>query len=184
MRRKLLAKLLQIAEPIDAESLRPILLDSNQEEAADARAVLAASLQTSRRAGVIDPQQFYRDICDATPEQLALSMDHPRAASFPLPRIARAQALLKDQLTSKAGRPATGSPKARQTQVAEAQARRREKLANQENRKQINEWISTGAAERLSMIQRAYGCRSRVEALELVLQEEMLAILQERLPTT
>lgn len=178
----LIAKLLQIADPIDADSLRQVLLDNDEREAADARTVLAGALQSSRRAGVTDPQQFYRGLCEAAPEQLARGMTDTVAESLPPLRMMRAQAVLKDHLTSKAGRPVGGE--ARRIQVAEAQARRREKLAKQENRKQINEWISMDAAERLAKFQQLYGCRSRVEALELVLQEDVLAFLQARLPAT
>lgn len=177
MRRKLILKLLQVADPIEADGLRRLLLDEDGKEAGDARTVLAAALQCSRKAGVTDPERLYRDICETDPESLAQAMLHTPAGSFSPTRMAHAQAVLKDRLTSKAGRPATGSPEARQAQLAEAQARRREKLAKEENRKQINEWISTGAAERLAKIQQLHGCKSRAEALELVLQVEVLAPL-------
>ena len=184
MRRKLISKLLQVADPIEADGLRQLLLDEDGKEAGDARTVLAAALQSSRTAGVTDPERFYRDICETAPEQLAQALVKTAAESLTPTRIVRAQAVLKDQLSSKAGRPATGSPEARQAQLAEAQARRREKLAKEENRKQINEWISTGAAERLARIQQLHGCKSRAEALELVLQEEVLAALLSKSATT
>lgn len=178
----LIARLLKIEEPIEADSLRRVLLDNDGREATDARTVLAGALQSSRRDGVTDPQQFYRSLCEATPAQLARTMTDTIAERLPPLRMMHAQAVLKDHLTSKAGRPAGGE--ARRIQVAEAQARRREKLAKQENRKQINEWISMGAAERLAKIQQLHGCKSRVEALELVLHEDVLAFLQTRLPAT
>lgn len=177
MRRKLIAKLMQIEEPIEANALRRLLLDDDSKESAVARTVLAAALQASRQHGVTDPEQIYMDICEATPMRLAETLASTQASAFSQNKIAQAQAILKSELTSKAGRPATGSPITRQAQLAAAQARRREKLANDEGRKQINEWISAAAAERLSHVQQFHGCKSRAEALELILQQDVLAAM-------
>jgi hypothetical protein len=176
----LISKLLQISDPIEPDGLRRLLLDDDSDEARDARTVLAAALSSSRAAGATDAEQIYKELCEGAPEQLAEAMVNTPAERFSLARIAHAQGVLKDQLTSKAGRPATGSPEARQAQLASAQARRRERLAKEENRKQINEWISTGAAERLARVQQLHNCQSRAEALELVLQEDVLAALLAR----
>lgn len=176
MRRKLISKLLQIDGPIEADALRPLLLDDASEEAATARTVLAAVLLAGQRNGVTDPEQVYRGICEVTPAQLAERIADTPARSFSQDRITLAQARLKDELTSKAGRPATGSPEARKAQLAAAQARRREKLANELGRKQVNEYISADAAARLAQIQAIHG-KSRAEALEMILGLDVIETL-------
>lgn len=175
--RKLIAELMKIGVPVEPEALRPILLDDDNEEAADARMVLAGALTTIRKSGVSDPVAFYGEVCESEPEQLAESLSGVLAGRLALDRIARAQEVLKEQLAAKTGRPATGSPEQRRKQLSDAQARRREKLGRESGRKQINEWISMDAAERLAKIQSLHNCKSRAEALELVLQESILSPL-------
>lgn len=173
LRRKLISKLLQIKGPIEADALRRLLLDDDSKEAVTARMVLAAALSASLAAGINDPDQVYRDICEVTPAQLAERIADTSARSFSGDQITQAQARLKDELTSKAGRPATGSPEVRKAQLAAAQARRREKLAIEQGRKQVNEYISADAAARLAHIQQIHG-KSRAEALELILGHDVI----------
>lgn len=174
--RKLIGELMQIAVPVEPDALRPILLDDDSADAASARAVLAGTLTTSRKNGLSDPVAFYREVCESEPAHLAEALSD-MLGSLPLDGIARAQELLKEELAAKTGRPATASPDHRRKQQADAQARRREKLGRENGRKQINDWISMEAAERLAKIQSLHNCKSRAEALELVLQESILAPL-------
>lgn len=162
MKRKAIQRLLQSDEP--ADQLLQLL-----PEAETARQVLAATLAVSRERGITDPDKFYFQVCSSTAAQLQEFLQGTSAAKLSRDKIARAQAILNQALTSKAGRPKE-SNLSRAEQLAAAQARRREKLGHVEGRKQLNDWISAEAAAYLAEIKEIHGCQNRAEALELVLQ--------------
>lgn len=173
MKRKQISNLMQIEEPIGADELLQLLPEDGNDDTASARIVLGSALAAARRNKVTDPAEFYYGVCSSTAAQLQPALEGTPAASLSKAKIIRAQTILKEVLTSKAGRPASAGGKSRAEQLAEAQQRRRQKLAQEEGRKQLNEWISGEAAAYLAAIQEVHGCKSRAEALELVLQAAM-----------
>lgn len=173
MKRKLISNLLQIEEPIGADELLELLPEDGNDETAIARTVLGSALQAARRNKLTDPGEFYFGVCSTTATQLQPALAGTPAAALSKAKIIRAQTILKDVLTSKAGRPRSAEGVSRAEQLAAAQKRRREKLRDQEGRKQLNEWISPEAAAYLAAIQEVHGCESRAEALEKVLLAAM-----------
>lgn len=155
MKRSLIVKLLasdQLAT--DLETLLPA--DPSRPGVYDARAILEAVVSKHRGPNA-DPLAVFR-----------AATGDADVAALPDADQDRAFALLRETLTSKAGRPKT-SQTSRQEQNAAAQARRRQKLSR-EGMKQLNIWIDPDAAAYLTAIQEFHNCDSQAEALELVLR--------------
>lgn len=171
MKRKAIHQLLQIEEPTD-ELLQLIPADDDKatETARQtARLVMAAALAESRKQGLMDAAEFYFRVCSSNAGDLLQFLQGTPAAKLSKDKIARSQAILTTILTSKAGRPKV-SALSRPEQLAAAQRHRREKKLHEEGRTQLNDFISADAAAYLAAIKEIHGCKSRAEALELVLQ--------------
>jgi hypothetical protein len=170
MKRKQISNLMQIEEPIGADELLQLLPEDGNDDTASARIVLGSALQAARRNQVTDPAEFYYGVCSTTAAQLQPALEGTPAAALSKAKIIRAQTILKEVLTSKAGRPASADGLSRAEQLAAGQRRRRQKLAVEEGRKQLNVYISADAAAYLAAIQEIHRCESRADALEKVLQ--------------
>lgn len=170
MKRKAISQLLQIEQPTSQSAeLLHLMPEDGTKETDTARLVLAAALESSRKHDITTASDFYFLVCSSQAAQLMPVLEGTPAAGLSKDKIARSQAILNNLLTSKAGRPKQ-SDLSRPEQLAAAQARRREKLGHEEGRKQVNEWISPEAAAYLNAIKEVHGCKTRADALEMVLQ--------------
>jgi hypothetical protein len=172
MKRKLIQNLLKNDHSADLrERIAEVIPSTASEAASTARQVLADAIEVSQKHRLMDPVEFYGSVCSSTTWGLAVYLQGTSSAGISPAKLAGAQVVLNEALTSKAGRKKT-SGLSRQQQLAVAQSNRRDKV-KEEGRKRINVWITPEAAAYLEAIKLNQACKSQAEALERVLAAAM-----------
>lgn len=167
MKKKLIQNLLNNDHAEDLrERIAEVLPETGVRGLGTARQVLADAVEVSQKHRKLDPAELYFTVCSSTAAQLSVFLQGTKSEETSPRSLAIAQGILKEVLTSKAGRKKT-SNLTRQEQLAVAQSRRREKA--KDSLKRVDVWISPEAANNLATIQLQHACKSQAEAIELVL---------------
>ena len=172
MKRKLLETLLAAENPDESARLHMVPRASEPGHAVGLL-VLQAGLKRAAKVGRATPDELYGDLCTVPVATLGASLraTSRKVGELTAAELTQAQVFLNNALTSRAGRPRV-STKSREEQMAEAQQRRRERLAS-DGLKQLSVWVSHEAVAYLDAVRAENDCSSIETALQLVLDAQM-----------
>jgi hypothetical protein len=166
MKRKFLQDLLHNRHQVDLRERIGKVIPGSSKGNSEAAQILADTVEAFQAAGSLDAALLYHAVCGSPATELAERLQGSPSGSLNERAVAAAQIVLKDVLTSKAGRKKT-SDLSRNEQVAAGMARLREKVKG--DRKRLDVWIDLATASNLEQLQYRLGCQNQAQALQIIL---------------